>query len=163
MLLSTTLCWNIAHVATRRFCNSSVLRIGTRYKRSCNIQTQLYQPHLRWAWSNNQRAVLPRRVADAEAATSNPQHCWRRVCLPARQCTNTSCSWHSWASAPWDSSSVLRYVVTAHILHHFDTTFLQRTWLRMTLGSPSLSIRHLIVEPPRFRFLCLSSQTRYQS
>ena len=28
---STTLCWNSAHVATRRFHNSSVLRIGTRY------------------------------------------------------------------------------------------------------------------------------------
>jgi len=36
--------------------------------------------------SNNQWPVLPRRVADAEAATSNLRHCWRRVCLPARQC-----------------------------------------------------------------------------
>jgi len=34
---------------------------------------------------------------------SNPQHCWRRVCLPARQCASTSCSWHSRASAPWDT------------------------------------------------------------
>jgi len=52
MLRSTTLCWNSAHVATRRFRNSSVSRIGTRYTRSCSIQTRLYQPHLRWAWSN---------------------------------------------------------------------------------------------------------------
>ena len=31
MLRSTMLCWNPAHVATRRFCNLSVSRIGTRY------------------------------------------------------------------------------------------------------------------------------------
>ena len=49
----------------------------------------------------NQRAVLPRRVADAETATSDPQHCWRRVSLPARQCASTLCSWHNRASVPW--------------------------------------------------------------
>jgi len=109
MLRSTMLYWNPAHVATRRFRNSSVSWIGTRYnyKRSCNIEAQLHQPHLRWACSNNQREVLPRRVADAEATICNPRHCWICVCLPARQCASTSCSWHSWASAPRDSSSVL--------------------------------------------------------
>jgi len=35
--------------------------------------------------------------------TSDPQHYWRRVCLPARQCASTSCSWHSRASVPWDT------------------------------------------------------------
>ena len=35
---------------------------------------------------------------------SDPQHCWRRVCLPARQCASTSCSWQSRASAPWDTA-----------------------------------------------------------
>ena len=104
MLHSTTLCWNSAHVATRHFRNSSVSRIGTRHMRSCSIQTRLYQPHLRWAWSKTQRPVLPRHVADAEAATSDLQHCWRRVCLPSRQCASTSCSWHSRASAPWDTA-----------------------------------------------------------
>ena len=54
MLLSITLSWNPAHVTTRCFCNSSVLRIGTRYKRSCSIQTQLYQPHLSGAIINRQ-------------------------------------------------------------------------------------------------------------
>jgi len=103
MLRSTTLCWNSAHVATRRFSNSSVSRIGIRYTRSYSPQTRLYEPHLRWDWSRTQRAVLTRRVADSEAATSDPQHCWRRVCLPARQCASTSCSWHSRASAPWDT------------------------------------------------------------
>jgi len=29
--------------------------------------------------------VLPRRVADARAAASDPQHCWGRLCLPPRQ------------------------------------------------------------------------------
>jgi len=104
MLHSTKLCWNSAHVATRHFRNSSVSRIGTRHMRSCSIQTRLYQPHLRWAWSKTQRPVLPRHVADAEAATSDLQHCWRRVCLPSRQCASTSCSWHSRASAPWDTA-----------------------------------------------------------
>jgi len=105
MLRSTTLCWNSAHVATKRFRNASVSRIGIRYTRCCSIQTRLYQPHLRWAWSKTQRAILPRRDADAdaEAATSDPQHCWRRVCLPARQCASTSCSWHSRASVLWDT------------------------------------------------------------
>ena len=28
---STTLCWNSAHVATRRFCNSSILRIASTW------------------------------------------------------------------------------------------------------------------------------------
>ena len=62
MLRSTTLCWNSAHVATRRFQNSSVSWIGklTRYAytRSCesySIQTRLYQAHLHWACSKNQR------------------------------------------------------------------------------------------------------------
>jgi len=99
MLRFTMLCWNPAYVATRRFRNSSVSWIDTWYKRSCSIKTQLYQPHLRWAWSNNQWTILPRRVADAEATTSNTQHYWRRVCLPARQCASTSWPWHSWASA----------------------------------------------------------------
>jgi len=98
MLRSTTLRWNSAHVATKLFRNASVSRIGIRYTRCCSIQTGLYQPHLRWPWSKTQRAVLPRRVADAEAVTGNPQNCWRRVCLPARQCASTSCSWHSRAS-----------------------------------------------------------------
>ena len=31
------------------------------------------------------------------------QRCWGRVCLPARQCTSTSRSWHSRASAQWDT------------------------------------------------------------
>jgi len=51
----------------------------------------------------NQRAVLSRRVVNAKTAISDPQHCWRRVCLPARQYASTSCSWHSRASAPWDT------------------------------------------------------------
>jgi len=51
------------------------------------IETGLYQPHFYWAWIKNQRTVLSRRVADAGAATSDPQHCWRHVRLPARQCT----------------------------------------------------------------------------
>ena len=36
---------------------------------------------------------------------SDSQHCWRRICLPARQCASTSCSWHSRAiSAQWDTA-----------------------------------------------------------
>jgi len=65
---------NSAHVATTRFQNSSVSRIGTRYTRCCesySVQTRLYQARLHSAWSKNQRAVLPTRVADAEAATSD--------------------------------------------------------------------------------------------
>jgi len=58
------------HVATRRLRNMSVSRIGTRYTRSCSSRTRLYQSYLRWAWSKNQPVVLPRRVADAEAATA---------------------------------------------------------------------------------------------
>jgi len=68
-----------------------------------SIHTWLYQPYLRWTWSKNQRLVLVRRVGDAEAATRDPQHCWRCVCLPARQCASTSCLWHSRAFAPWDT------------------------------------------------------------
>jgi len=44
--------------------------IGTLYTRSCSSQTRLHQPYLRSGWSKNQRAVLPRHVADAEAATA---------------------------------------------------------------------------------------------
>jgi len=105
MMRTTTLWWNSAHVATRRLRKSCVSWVAIRYTRSCNIQTRMYQPHLRWASSKAQRAVLPRRLADAQAATSNPQHCWRRViCFPARQCASTSCSWHSRASALWDTA-----------------------------------------------------------
>jgi len=35
-------------------------------------------------------------------SSSDHHHCWRCDCLPSRQCTNTSCSWHGWASVPWD-------------------------------------------------------------
>ena len=69
MLRSTTLYWNLDHVATRLFHNSSISQIGIRYTSSYSIQTQLYQPQLHWVWSKTQSAVLPRRVADAEAAT----------------------------------------------------------------------------------------------
>ena len=106
MLLSTTLCWNPAHVATKRFCNSSVLWIGI-LDTSAVAVSELNCTNLIFIESGAIRAVLPRRVADTEAATSDPRHCWRRVCLPARQCASTSCSWHSWASAPRDNSSVL--------------------------------------------------------
>ena len=101
MLCSTTLRWNSVHVATVPSA-TSVSWIGTWYMRSCSIQAQLYRLHLRRAWSKNQRAVLPRRVADA-TATSDLQHCWRRVSLPARQCASTLCLWHSRASAPWEA------------------------------------------------------------
>ena len=47
--------------------------------------------------------VLSRHVANARAATSSPQHCWGHVCLPARPCTSTLCSWHSRAFALWDT------------------------------------------------------------
>jgi len=58
---STTLCWNSANLAARRFRNSSVSRIGARYTRSCStgIQTRLYQPHLRWTWSKTPAFKLP--------------------------------------------------------------------------------------------------------
>jgi len=36
-------------------------------------------------------------------AANDVQHCWWCVCLPARQCTNTSRSWHGGTSVPWDS------------------------------------------------------------
>jgi len=50
-------------------------------------------------------AVLFRRVADARTGVRDPQHCWRRrpTCVPARQCTSTSRSRHSQASALWDT------------------------------------------------------------
>jgi len=51
----------------------------------------------------NQLAVLPRRVADARTVVSDVQHCWRRVCLPARQCTNISRSWNFQASLLCDT------------------------------------------------------------
>ena len=44
-----------------------------------------------------------RRVTDARAAACDTQHCWGRVCLWPRQCTSTSRSWHSRASALWDT------------------------------------------------------------
>jgi len=50
--------------------DASATWTGTRYTRSCSSQTRLYQPHLRWAWSKNLRAVLPRHVADGKAATA---------------------------------------------------------------------------------------------
>jgi len=34
----------------------------------------------------------------------NLLHCWRRICLPARQCARTLCLWHSWVSAQWDTA-----------------------------------------------------------
>ena len=42
------------------------------------------------------------RRRDARAAASNTQH-WGRVCLPPRQCTSKSSSWHSQASVLWDT------------------------------------------------------------
>jgi len=138
MLHCTTLCWNSAHVATRCFQNSSASRIGTRYTRcreSYSIQTRLYQARLHWAWSKTQRAVLLRRVADADAATSDPQHCWRRVCLPARHC-----SWHSRASAPWDTPvHQSLWQANSHDLNPVDyhvwdmlQECLYRVWIRNT-------------------------------
>ena len=47
--------------------------------------------------------VLLRRVADTRAAASDTQHCRGRVCFPPRQCTSTSRSWHSRASALSDT------------------------------------------------------------
>jgi len=116
MLRSTTLCWNWAHVATRRFRNSSVSRIGIRYTRSCIAHHRLYQPPFRIAWSKNQRGSISEIVADAEAATGDSQHRWRHVCLPARQCAGTSCSWHSRASAPWDTPVHQSWHVASQVL-----------------------------------------------
>jgi len=55
MLHSTTLCWKSAHVASRRFRNSSVSPIAIWYMRSCSIQTWLYQCPLLSASSKTQR------------------------------------------------------------------------------------------------------------
>jgi len=44
---TATLCWKSAHVATRRFRNSSVSRIGTRYVCSCSMPRRAYL--LGWA------------------------------------------------------------------------------------------------------------------
>jgi len=99
MLRSTTLCWNSTHVATRRFRNLSISRIGTRYMCSCSSQTRLYQPQLRWVWSS-----IAETSCWCRSCYSNLQHCWRHICLPARQCASTSCSWHSWVSAQWDTA-----------------------------------------------------------
>jgi len=45
----------------------------------------------------------PRSAADAGAPASDLQHCCRCVYLPARWCTNRSCSWHGQASLPQDT------------------------------------------------------------
>jgi len=51
--------------------------------------------------------VLSRRVADARAAASDPQHSWGRVCHPSKQCTSTVHSsqspalWNTWIHQSW--------------------------------------------------------------
>jgi len=112
MLRSTTLCWKSAHVAITRFRNLSISRICTRYMRSCSSQTRLYQPHLRWVWSS-----ITERYCWCRSCYINLQHCWRRVGLPARQCASTSCSWHSWVSAQWDTA-----------VHQFWHVASQQSW-----------------------------------
>ena len=77
--------------------------------------------------------VLSRCVANTRAAASNLQHCWGRACLPARQCTSTSSSWHSRASALWDTQ-----------VHHSWYAASQQSW-------------------PRSGAWCRSMYTKYQS
>jgi len=43
--------------------------------------------------------------------------CWRRVCLPARQCASTLCSWHNWVSAPWDTAVHQSWPQPGKLLH----------------------------------------------
>ena len=54
-----------------------------------------------WAWSKRQRAYYRDVLLMQELLDLH--HCWRRVCLPARQCTSTSLWRHSRASTPWDT------------------------------------------------------------
>jgi len=53
----------------------------------------LYQPHFLLNLTLKQ-AMLPRSVVDAGTAASDLELCCRYVCLPERQCTNISRSWH---------------------------------------------------------------------
>jgi len=119
MLHSTTLRWNSAHVATvasvTRPYRSLVLDTRALY----SIQVRLYRPHIRWAWSKNQRPVVPSRVADAETAmlmqkvlTSGPHHCWRRVSLPTRQCASDTIE--LLRGAPWDTPVHQSWHVASH-------------------------------------------------
>jgi len=62
--------------------------------------------------------------------SSDLQHCRRCDCLPARQCTNTSHSWHGWASVPWDTPFINRDMWPANITdinpvdyHHLVMSF----------------------------------------
>jgi len=48
------------------------------------------------------------------------QHCWRRVCLPARQYASTSCSWHSRVSAQFISPDLnpVNYCIWGMLQEH---------------------------------------------
>jgi len=54
----------------------------------------------------NGQYLLSRCVADAEAAISDPQHCWRRVCVLGRQCASTRArdTVELLRSSPWDTA-----------------------------------------------------------
>jgi len=104
MLHSTTLCWNSAHVATRRFRSLFVSRIGIWYTRCCSIQTRLYQPHLRWASSRTlnrqyyRDVLLMQKLLPAIRSIAGDVFVFQQDNAPAH-CARD----RDWASALWDT------------------------------------------------------------
>jgi len=89
-----------SHYSTILFIRDSDYLHYLRIKRTVTVTVQLnHNCLLTVSWR-----VLLRHVGDARAAASDPQHCWRRVCLSQRQCTSTLRLWHSRASALWDTA-----------------------------------------------------------
>ena len=81
---SATLCWRSTHVATRRFCNSSVLQIGPRYMRSCStlqtwLSTGLRSGLLAGHMSGLMNCGVSRHRSSTLSITSTM--CWRTVFL----------------------------------------------------------------------------------
>jgi len=70
--------------------------LAWRYGVCCGIKTRLYQLHFHLTWWRNQHSLLPRGVADAGAAASDLQHCWR--CLSFSKVMQQHIAIMSWLS-----------------------------------------------------------------
>jgi len=85
-----------SHFSTMLSIHDSDYFCYARIKWTASITVQLN--HITVTWTVLYRDVL----LTPELLPSDTQH-WGRVCLPARQCASTSRSWHSRASALWDT------------------------------------------------------------
>jgi len=144
--LSATLCWKSSHVVTRRFRNSSVLRIGTRHMRSCSMSQTRLSTGLRSLSAGHMSGLMNWGVHSAETRL-RLEHDVLAHCLAGRQTSPQQCC----GSLAVASASATRLGNTARwvfLQAQWRWGWYSRVWIlqERVYGIPIREFQHSVAE-----------------